>query len=104
MTKTLSITSSIHKWLQEVLPPAVADVTEWLLIAVAYLTFFAVAGLLLVWMERRIAAFFQLRLGPNRVGPSGLFQTIADALKLVTKELTEPQMQICSYIISHLIL
>ncbi len=46
------------------------------------------AGLLLVYVERRVAAFFQLRLGPNRVGPWGLLQTIADALKLVSKEIT----------------
>jgi len=88
MIKTLSITSNIHEWLHSMMPEAWADLVEWVLIAAVYLAFFALAGLLLVWMERRIAAFFQLRLGPNRVGPSGLFQTIADALKLVTKELT----------------
>jgi NADH-quinone oxidoreductase subunit H len=37
-------------------------------------------------MERRFLAFFQIRLGPNRVGPAGLFQPIADGIKLFFKE------------------
>ena len=48
--------------------------------AVAYLT---------LW-ERRLLSFMQVRLGPNRVGPFGLLQPIADALKLLTKELIQP--------------
>lgn len=70
------------------MPEGVASITEMVLIATAYLILFAVAGLYLVYLERKVAAWFQLRLGPNRVGPFGLFQTLADALKLVSKELT----------------
>ena len=41
---------------------------------------------LLVWLERRLLGRFQVRLGPNRVGPLGLGQLIADSLKLLFKE------------------
>lgn len=83
----LSITENIHNWLFSVMPAGVASIVEMVLIAVVYLTVFAVAGLFLVLLERRVAAWFQLRIGPNRVGYQGLLQTMADAIKLLTKEL-----------------
>lgn len=88
MRVSLSITKSIHDWLYSIMPEGAASITEMVVIAIAYLTLFAVAGLFLVLLERKVAAWFQLRLGPNRVGPFGLLQTLADALKLVSKELT----------------
>jgi NADH-quinone oxidoreductase subunit H len=41
---------------------------------------------MLVWWERRLLGFWQDRLGPNRVGPGGVFQIVADVIKLLTKD------------------
>jgi NADH-quinone oxidoreductase subunit H len=58
--------------------------------AVLLLTFMAVGPIVYVYAERKIAGFMQDRLGPTRVGPYGLLQTVADAIKLLFKEAIYP--------------
>lgn len=64
-----------------VVPPVVAGIA-----AVAALTFILLTVLFLIYALRRVLGFIQSRLGPNRVGPEGTLQTVADALKLFFKE------------------
>ena len=49
-----------------------------------------VSVMLMVWFERRVIAFMANRVGPNRAGPAGLFQTVADGIKLFFKEPIHP--------------
>lgn len=53
--------------------------------------FVGLNAVVLVWMERKVAGHFQRRPGPFEVGPHGLLQTVADAVKLIAKQLFVPQ-------------
>lgn len=83
--------SSLTKWidtsLQNAMSPFWTTIVEMLIVGVVILLFYAVVGLFLVYAERKVCAFMQNRLGPNRVGPFGIFQTIADLIKLLFVEL-----------------
>ena len=65
---------------------------ECVIIGLLAITLFAILGLVLVLMERKVAAHIQIRIGPNRVGPGGMLQTVADTLKLLMKEGLVPNL------------
>ncbi len=72
--------------LNEMFNPGLAFLFEAIIVALLAISLFAILGLVLVLMERKVSSFMQVRLGPNRVGPKGMFQTVADTIKLIVKE------------------
>jgi NADH-quinone oxidoreductase subunit H len=81
------LVDSISNFFTENFSPFWAGLFSMVSLGVVVLLFYALIGLYLVYAERKICARMQNRLGPNRVGPLGLFQTIADLIKLLLKEL-----------------
>ncbi|HYX06975.1 MAG TPA: NADH-quinone oxidoreductase subunit H, partial [Bacteroidales bacterium] len=57
-----------------------------ILIVVGILLAILSSAALLIWLERRMLGFWQDRLGPNRIGPFGIFQPLADVVKIFFKE------------------
>jgi len=90
MTQPFEFTN-LTKWidsaLQANLPAFWVLVVEMLLVGIALLAIYALTAMILIYVERKITAFFQARVGPNRVGKYGIMQTVADVLKILLKEI-----------------
>src|SRR5215217_5047316 len=78
--------SFLQYLLGSLLPSWLITVIAYIVITTVILVVTPVTFMLQTWFERRIVARMQDRLGPNRVGPAGLLQSIADGVKMFTKE------------------
>jgi NADH-quinone oxidoreductase subunit H len=91
MTLWNNPTNFIAEWLRGVftgwgLPEGLAVILVTLIGIVVLASLVMLLDIFLVWVERKVVARFQDRLGPNRVGPFGLIQPFADIIKLIIKE------------------
>ncbi len=82
-----SLAQLLPPWLHGLAVPAAAAA-----IASVLLGFVGISAFLYIWAERKVSARMQDRLGPTRVGPLGLLQSLADGIKLITKEDTTPDV------------
>jgi NADH-quinone oxidoreductase subunit H len=85
------VTRGIHEFLSGHFSPLGVTLWEMVIAGVVLLLSLVLIAFTLGYMERKVAAFMQLRLGPNRVGFRGTLQIVADTLKLLFKETFVPQ-------------
>ncbi|MFV0418994.1 MAG: NADH-quinone oxidoreductase subunit NuoH [Dysgonomonas sp.] len=85
--EVVGLLKTFDTFLTESLPIWAVLAIEFVLVGVALLLMYAVLALILIYVERKITAFFQARLGPNRVGKYGIIQSVADMVKILIKEI-----------------
>ena len=78
-------------WLDGVGPHWLVYVVSAVIGGVAIMTLVAVTAIANIWVERRVVGRMQVRRGPNRAGPFGLLQPVADVIKLLQKEALTPR-------------
>ncbi|HEX7414547.1 MAG TPA: NADH-quinone oxidoreductase subunit NuoH [Bacteroidia bacterium] len=82
-----SLATHLHNWLRNLITNDLGlMITEMVITGVCLLVFLVLLCFFLGYMERKVAAFMEIRLGPNRVGPKGSLQIVADTVKLLFKE------------------
>ncbi|NDV66835.1 NADH-quinone oxidoreductase subunit NuoH [Bacteroides sp. 224] len=81
------VTSWIHNMLTSVMPEGWATLIECVLVGLCIILMYAILAIILIYMERKVCASFQCRLGPMRVGKWGIFQVFADVIKMLIKEI-----------------
>lgn len=96
--------SGLRDTLVKALPAPLGELL-WVSVGIALLVaFISVNTMFLIWLERKVCARFQARLGPTRVGPFGLLQPLADAIKLLMKENIRPRTaDVFGYIVAPLL-
>ena len=81
------VTQWVHSLLTSFMPEELAVLIECIVIGVCIMLAYAVIAIIMIFMERKVCAAFQCRLGPMRVGPQGTIQVFADVFKMLIKEI-----------------
>ena len=82
-----TITTTIDQYLHSVMPTQAALIVECILVALCAVLAYVMLAIVMIFMERKVCAAFQCRLGPMRVGVWGLLQVFADVFKMLIKEI-----------------
>ena len=83
------VTQWVHSLLTSFLPEWGAILVESIVVALVIITLYALFAIALIYMERKVCAAFQCRLGPMRVGKWGVLQVFSDVFKMLTKEIID---------------